>query len=188
MTKKEERVVVSIALVLFLVVVLAVFQTRFLDEKTRRDSERVESQKEGRELSENDLSSETVNIFYKNGVLSEGNVTEANKQHADCFVSVRPNIKREASNKIHNNKEDVYIVVYYNNEYVLPDYDSLDFAKDMSAYMQSLYKNGEILLKRSQDKVLLDAMQPAVVIECNVASPEIVKLLEQGMKYSLKEE
>ena len=110
--------------------------------------------------------------YYEQGKLVAGDIGEANANHADCFVQVDYKIS----------EEDIvaWADIYYNDDYVLPDYDSLSFVKDMAKDFQIYFQTDRAAIFKSDDTTLSDAMEPAIRIECNIPDPEeMERFLEQ---------
>lgn len=193
MTKKEERVVLIVALVLlFFVLILAVIAVRFGGDDLQAILWRHQTGGVQETLSKNVVSSneakgiskdDSIEFFYKNGECLAGDVSEANEQHADCYVMIQT-----IADETDETKRDFSATIYYNNEYVLPDYDSLDFAKDISSYLEMQFGEDSTIIKRSDADVLMNAMEPAIMVECNYAVSKMKTVLENGIKHSLMKE
>ena len=70
-----------------------------------------------------------------------------------------------------------------NNDYVLPDYDSLSFAKDMERDFHIYFQTDRVKVLKSDDAPLSDAMEPAIRIECNIPDDkEMESFLEQYLR------
>lgn len=113
--------------------------------------------------------------YYEQGALVAGDIEEANANHADCYIQVDYKI----------NEEDIvaWADIYYNNDYVLPDYDSLSFAKDMAKDFQIYFQTDRVTVLESDDAPLSDAMEPAIRIECNIPdTKEMESFLEQYLQ------
>ena len=113
--------------------------------------------------------------YYEQGKLVAGDIEEANANHADCLIQVDYKI----------NEEDIvaWADIYYNNDYVLPDYDSLSFAKDMERDFHIYFQTDRVKVLKSDDAPLSDAMEPAIRIECNIPDDkEMESFLEQYLR------
>lgn len=94
--------------------------------------------------------------------LSEGDVMTANRLRADFFVSM--SVDTWAS-------EDE-IIIYYNDDYYMPEFDSRHFAELLQAAFEERYGNGSVSVERTGEGELTEAMVPAVMIECHLGMPD----------------
>ena len=73
--------------------------------------------------------------------------------------------------------------IIQDNDYVLPDYDSLSFAKDMERDFHIYFQTDRVKVLKSDDAPLSDAMEPAIRIECNIPDDkEMESFLEQYLR------
>lgn len=180
MTKKEEKILIFLSFVfLFIVIVLSIIAGK---EKTLIKEE-VSLKKH----------TSTVSYIFQNGDgLTEGDVEKANTMHADCFVllvskEITAETKQEDAD-LHQATDSIWAVVSYNNEFVLPDYDSLDFARDISDSFSRYFQTQDITMGESADVELKKAMQPAIIIESNLPMEELQKFISESLENIFTEE
>ena len=94
--------------------------------------------------------------------LSEGDVVTANRLRADFFVSM--SLDTWAS-------EDE-IIIYYNDDYYIPEFDSRHFAELLQEAPEERYGSGNVRIERTEEGELAEATMPAVEIECRIGMPD----------------
>lgn len=94
--------------------------------------------------------------------LSEGDVVTANRLRADFFVSM--SVDTWAS-------EDE-IIIYYNDDYYIPKFDSRHFAELLQEAFAKRYGSGNVRIERTEEGELAEATMPAVMIECRLGVPD----------------
>ena len=180
MTKQEEKILICSSLVfLFIMIILSIISWK---EKTQIKEEAPQKSRIF-----------TVSyVFQKEDGITEGNVEYANTSHADCFVKL---ISKENSLETKQEDEDlnqendsIRAVIYYNNEFFLPDYDSFDFAGDVSERFSQYFVTQDVTIAESSDEELKKAMQPAIIIESNLPMEEMQKFISESLENIFTEE
>lgn len=124
--------------------------------------------------------------------MTEGDVENANIMHADCFVRLisKENAVEIKQEDVDLNQENdgIWAVISYNNEFVLPDYDSFDFAGDVSEDFSQYFVTQDVTIAESSDEELKKAMQPAIIIESNLPMEEMQKFISENLENIFTEE
>ena len=114
-------------------------------------------------------------------VISEfGNLEELSKENA-------VEIKQEDVD-LNQENDGIWAVISYNNEFVLPDYDSFDFAGDVSEDFSQYFVTQDVTIAESSDEELKKAMQPAIIIESNLPMEEMQKFISENLENIFTEE
>lgn len=180
MTEKEEKILIYFSFTfLFIIIILSIISWKG----------KTLIREEG---SLNDHISTVSYVFQKEDGLTEGDVEKANTMHADCFVlliskDITEETKQEDAD-LNQATDIIWAVISYNNEFVLPDYDSLDFAKDISESFSQYFVTQDITMAESSDEELAKAMQPAIIIESNLPMEEMQKFISESLENIFTEE
>lgn len=167
MTEKEEKILICLSLAfLFIMIILSIISWKG---KTQIKEE----------LPQKSRIYTVSYVFQKEDGITEGNVEYANTSHADCFVKL---ISKE------NSLETKQAVISYNNEFFLPDYDSFDFAGDVSEDFSQYFLTQDVTIAESSDEELKKAMQPAIIIESNLPMEEMQKFISEKLENIFTEE
>lgn len=98
----------------------------------------------------------------------DGDVEAANELRADCFVSLEEKKGAYEADNYGNNgsttQNGTEIVIYYNDDYFIPEFDSRSLAEIFRDYYNELHDEWTVVLVKSDDPDLKDAMVPAVKI------------------------
>ncbi|MGN0133005.1 MAG: hypothetical protein ACI4AA_11235 [Lachnospiraceae bacterium] len=110
---------------------------------------------------------EAVDRLEENGIkgLMSGDIKTANELRADFYLS----LSIEYSYADEQRRQDgsaAEIVIYYNDDYFIPDFDSRAYAEMLQRYLAEEYGAENIRLVKSTEWDLADAMIPAVKIIC----------------------
>lgn len=114
---------------------------------------------------------QSLTVFYANGSLTVGDIEEANAVHADALIVLLS----------HESDAEKYSVLYYDTAFDLPDYNSLDFAKDLSRVLVSKSDRQHVKIAERKDKDFAEVMIPAICIESNYSLEEMEQLLEEAL-------
>ncbi len=98
-----------------------------------------------------------------------GDIKAANELRAECFVSMereRTAAYEAGSNGDRENapQRKTEIVIYYNDDYFIPEFDSRSLAEIFQGYYNEFHDEWTVILVKSDDSDLKDAMVPAVKI------------------------
>lgn len=174
MTKKEEKILICLSFTfLFIVIVLSIISWKGKTQIRK-------------EIPLKNHISIVSYVFQKEDGLTEGDVEKANTMHADGFVKliskeVVIETKQEHGD-LDNETDNIWAVISYNNEFVLPYYDSLDFARDISDSFSQYFQTRDITMAESSDEELKKAMQPAIIIESNLPMEEMQNFISDSLK------
>lgn len=180
MTEKEEKILTRLSITFLFIVIILSFLSWKRQTKNEEDI-----------FLKNHIST-TSYVFQKGDGLTEGDVEKANARHADGFVKLisKESIlgtKHENAESIQEN-DSIWAVISYNNEFVLPDYDSLDFARDISEGFSQYFQTQDITMEESSDAELKKAMQPAIIIESNLPMGELQFFISESLENIFTEE
>lgn len=114
--------------------------------------------------------------YYRLGQLEEGDVLQANAAHADCFVMLKET--HEQSDAMADAEgQTIDVRIFYNDEFVLPEYSSLDFANAVKDFLVVQNDMFEVSVSKSDDENLKNAMEPAILITMDVVSDDFQRLI-----------
>lgn len=109
-----------------------------------------------------------------------GNMEEANGIRADCFVSLQKEIMAETGDQTEDAtiedsgaENEVEIVIYYNDDYFIPEFSSGDLAQVLMDYFLKAHETWNISISRSNDSQLSQAMIPAVKVVCTMPAQAV---------------
>ena len=98
-----------------------------------------------------------------------GDIKGANELRAECFVSMER--ERTAAygaggygDRGNAPQRETEIVIYYNDDYFIPEFDSRSLAEIFQGYYNEFHDEWTVILVKSDDSDLKDAMVPAVKI------------------------
>lgn len=180
MTKREEKILICFSFTfLFIIIILSIISWKG---KTLI----------GKEIPLKNHISTISYVFQKEDGLTEGDVEKANTMHADCFVlliskEITTETKQEDAD-LNQATDSIWAVISYNNEFVLPDYDSFDLARDISESFSQYFLTQDITMVESSDEELAKAMQPAIIIESNLPLEEMQKFISESLEKIFTEE
>ncbi|MBQ1172064.1 MAG: hypothetical protein IIX48_05625 [Lachnospiraceae bacterium] len=178
MTEKEEKILIGLSFAfLFTVIALSIFTW-----KVRAKNERYI-------YPQSNIFTRSYLFQIEDGLI-EGDIEMANELHADGFVKI---VVKEDAVESNTENEDyptggIGAVILYNNEFVMPDYDSYDFARDLSESFVHYFQIPNVTLEKSEDEELKKAMHPAVIIESNLPMEEIQVFISDNLKNIFTEE
>ena len=180
MTKQEEKILICFSFAfLFIIIILSIISWK---EKTLIREEIP---------LKNHISTISY-VFQKEDGVTEGDVENANIMHADCFVRLisKENAVEIKQEDVDLNQENdgIWAVISYNNEFVLPDYDSFDFAGDVSEDFSQYFVTQDVTITVRSDEELKKAMQPAIIIESNLPMEEMQKFISENLENIFTEE
>lgn len=114
-----------------------------------------------------------TSLYYLDGTLQSGSVKDANELHADCLIILM----------CHEEAQEKYAVVYYDQSFDFPDYGSASLAKDISTILgdRSNVKISSDCNDLLNKEELEKAMIPAILIESNYSKEEIMTLLQDEL-------
>ena len=98
-----------------------------------------------------------------------GDIKAANELRAECFVSVERERSVVYGKDGYGTGENAggpqtEIVIYYNDDYFIPEFDSRSLAEIFQGYYNEFHDDWAVVLAKSDDTDLRDAMVPAVKI------------------------
>lgn len=96
-----------------------------------------------------------------------GDIGAANELRAECFVSMEQEKTtaygmQEYEMEENTSQQETEIVIYYNDDYFIPEFDSRSLAEMLQAYYGEFHEEWTVVLVKSDDFGLKDAMVPAV--------------------------
>lgn len=94
--------------------------------------------------------------------LVNGDMMTANRLRADFFVSM--SVDTWASGD--------QIIIYYNDDYYIPEFDSRHFAELLKDAFGKRYGSGNVSVERMKEGELSEAIVPSVLIECRLEMPD----------------
>jgi hypothetical protein len=115
--------------------------------------------------------------------LVTGDATTANALRADALISL--------STEGVKDEEPIYI--YYNDDYFIPSFNSRNLADELMEVLADSYGEKQVVLVKSEEEELVDAMVPAVLVSCSKLKETEVEnliinvLLEQYQEMEEKE-
>lgn len=110
-------------------------------------------------------------FYYIDKESASGDVKMANEKHADFFV-VLEQIESESAQ----------VSIFYNDEYVIPEYDSANFAMDLQEVFARKLPGYVVDLKLENDAILKEAMEPAVYIRGNISKDDVEMCIGEVIK------
>ena len=110
------------------------------------------------------------------GILS-GDVDTANSLRADVYLSLEVE-SGTAEEAFGDRVPETEIIIYYNDDYFIPDFDSRTCAQLLCGCLSQEYGEDHVSIKKTDEWDLEDAMIPAVRIVCSMWNDGAEKLEE----------
>lgn len=187
MTKKEEKALLLASFFMLIAAGLTVAIGLYLVNPVSENVSETLSANDSREeavLSEEPKKEEEPyqELYYLSDEgFAAGTVTDANEKHAECFVILQCEVETASADEGMDEQTDRYMVLFYNDEFIIPEYDSRMFALDLCEYFTRELGDTSVSAAFSEEEALQDAMVPAVRIVTNIAASDMKPVLTNGM-------
>lgn len=92
--------------------------------------------------------------------LLTGDVATANALRSDFFISM----------SVETVAAEESIIIYYNDDYYIPEFDSRDLAELLEAKFADRYGKQNVIIEKAEDGDLAETMLPAVKVVCRMGA------------------